>query len=342
MINSSVLLSSLEKSMQLPPIPIPDTLRGLDDLIRADLEAYRDFWFHQLLLATLLVVVGLVLEGPELWYEITSIIRQWCSMPKFSTPEKHAPNWVKLLAFIGWLLIVGGVAGEYVADSFLSKADGYVEQFDEILLKEATRQSSSANAKSAMAYARAAETERGAAQLKKDAEAEHSARVKIEARVAWRTLDPKTKSEIESHLNQFAKASALVAYNGDDVEAAIFASDIASALHAAKWDVPEPLAFNKMRAGPVPFGTNPPIPTGVLVWPTNDKVSVQAASALVEQLRAYGFDAVESADARYLFAIHPTPTRVAVSVEHKPEGPQGEFKLQAEREIKNNSKNKTK
>lgn len=145
-------------------MPIPDTLRGLDALIRADLEAYRDFWFHQLLLATLLVVVGLVLEGPELWYEIISIIRQWCSMPKFSTPEKHAPNWVKLLAFIGWLLIVGGVAGEYVADSFLSRADGFVQKFDEILLNEATRQSSSANAKSAMAYARAAETEKQAAQ----------------------------------------------------------------------------------------------------------------------------------------------------------------------------------
>jgi hypothetical protein len=150
--------------MELPPMPIPDTLRGIDDLIRVDLEAYRDFWFHQLLLATLLVVLGLVLEGPELWYEIISIIRQWCSVPKFSTPEKHAPNWVKLLAFIGWLLIVGGVAGEYVADSFLSRADGYVQKFDEILLNEATRQSSSANAKSAMAYARAAETEKQAAQ----------------------------------------------------------------------------------------------------------------------------------------------------------------------------------
>jgi hypothetical protein len=74
--------------VQLPPIPIPDTLRGVDDLIRADFEAYRDFWFHQLLLATLLVVVGLVLEGPELWYEITSIIRQWRSMRKFSTPRE--------------------------------------------------------------------------------------------------------------------------------------------------------------------------------------------------------------------------------------------------------------
>jgi hypothetical protein len=71
---------------------------------------------------------------------------------------------VKLLAFIGWVLIVGGVAGEYVADSFLSRADGYVQTFDEILLKEATRQSSSANAKSTMAYARAAETEKQAAQ----------------------------------------------------------------------------------------------------------------------------------------------------------------------------------
>ena len=141
-------------------MPIPDTLRGIDDLVRVDFEAYRDFWFHQLLFATLLVVVGLVLEGPELWYEITSIIR----IPKFTTPEKHAPNWVKLLAIIGWLLIVGGVAGEYVADSFVSKGDGFVQKFDEILLADAQKKTGAASERAAKAFERAAQTEREASQ----------------------------------------------------------------------------------------------------------------------------------------------------------------------------------
>ena len=42
----------------------PDTLKGVDDLIRAGFEAYRGACFNWLLAATGLVVVGLVLEGP--------------------------------------------------------------------------------------------------------------------------------------------------------------------------------------------------------------------------------------------------------------------------------------
>lgn len=146
--------------MQLPPMPIPDTLRGIDDLVRVDFETYRDFWFNQPLLATLLVVLGLVLEGPELWYEI----RQMRSTPTSSAPEEHAPNWVKLLAFIGWLLIVGGVAGEYVADSFVSKADGFVQKFDETLLADAQKKTGAASERAAKAFERAAQTEREASQ----------------------------------------------------------------------------------------------------------------------------------------------------------------------------------
>lgn len=129
-------------------MPIPDTLKGVDDLIRADLEAFREIWFNRLLASTLLVVIGLALEGPELWYEISSIAQRWFFVRKFhfSSPEKHAPNWVKLVAFIGWLLIVAGVAGEYAADSFASKADGYVQKFDEILLADTTRQAGNAKA----------------------------------------------------------------------------------------------------------------------------------------------------------------------------------------------------
>jgi hypothetical protein len=57
----------------------------------------------------------------------------------FSLPENKVPEWVKLWAFAGWLLIVIGVAGEFIADSFVSKADGYVQKFDEILLAETTK-----------------------------------------------------------------------------------------------------------------------------------------------------------------------------------------------------------
>src|ERR1700685_3743693 len=106
-----------------PPILRPDTLKGIDDLIRAEFIAFRETCFNWLLAATALVVAGLVLEGPELWHEISAITRHWRFRRRFhfSLPEEHTPNWAKLLAFFGWLLIVVGVAGEYVADSFVSR-----------------------------------------------------------------------------------------------------------------------------------------------------------------------------------------------------------------------------
>jgi hypothetical protein len=141
------------------PISRPDTLRGVDDLIRAGFEAYRGSCFNWLLAATGLVVAGLVLEGPDLWHDITSIVRQWRFNRRFhfSLPENHAPNRAKLAAFVGWLFIVVGVAGEYVADSFVSKADGYVQTFDEILLTEAQKGTAFATERASAAYERASE-----------------------------------------------------------------------------------------------------------------------------------------------------------------------------------------
>jgi hypothetical protein len=150
------------------------------------------------------------------------------------------------------------------------------------------------------------------------------------------------KPEIASRLTRFAKEPALISYNPNDIEALYFASDIAKAIHIAKWDVAEPLAVLSLREGPVPFGTTPLLKTGVLVWSTDDKESREAATALVGQLSSRGFDATISSDAKGLLVIHPTTTRVVVSVEHKPEGPQGELKLQAERDAKNKGKSSPK
>jgi hypothetical protein len=160
MIIFSVLRSLLEKSTS-PSIPFPDTLKGVDDLIRISLEGFRDSCFNWLLAATLLVVVGLVFEGPELWHEITSIVSHWRFWRRFgfSLPEEQTPNWAKLLAFIGWTLIIVGVAGEFVADTFVSRADGFVQKFDEILLAETTKNAGDART-SAEGAARAAKIAR--------------------------------------------------------------------------------------------------------------------------------------------------------------------------------------
>jgi hypothetical protein len=126
--------------------------------------------------ATGLVVAGLVFEGPELWHEISSITRHWRFRRRFhfSLPEEHAPSWAKLLAFLGWLLIVVGVAGEYVADSFVSRADGYVQTFDEILLTETQSRTALASGRASAAYERASENEKETAATLKQAELERA------------------------------------------------------------------------------------------------------------------------------------------------------------------------
>jgi hypothetical protein len=153
--------------MLLPPtVPPPDTLKGIDDLIRIDFEGFRAIWFARLLAATFLVVVGLVMEGPELWHEIHSIIWRFSFNHRFhfSRPEERLPEWAKLLAFVGWIFIVGGVGGEFVADSFVSRADGFVQKFDEILLADAQKKTGAASERAARAFERAAQTEREASQ----------------------------------------------------------------------------------------------------------------------------------------------------------------------------------
>ena len=187
--------------------------------------------------------------------------------------------------------------------------------------------------RAAEAGARAAKNEQEAARLAKEAEDERIARLDLEARVGWRRLGPSVQSEIAAHLGALAGEPALVAYDLNDLEASFFASDIVATLHAAKWDVAERVGVLGQPEALNPLEANEHVTTGVLVWCTADERSRRAASALVEQLGSHGFDAVISPDKSSLLSANPTPTRVVVSVEHKPDGPQGEYKLRAQEKM---------
>jgi len=256
------------------PLPIlrPDTLKGIDDLIRAEFIAFRETCFNWLLAATGLVVVGLVFEGPELWHEISSITRHWrfrCRF-HFSLPEEHTPNWAKLLAFVGWLPIVAGVAGEYVADSFASRADGYVQTFDEILLTETQNRTALASERASAAYERASENEketaatlkqaqqeradaakslevtkgyesqiaeaqRDAAESKRETETERLARVQLEKQIAGRRLSSEQINALTDRLKPGSGTPISIMSEAFDAEAADFAKDFETAFKAAGW-----------------------------------------------------------------------------------------------------------
>lgn len=143
-----------------PVAPIaPMVVKGLDDLVRLDFETFRDIWFNRLLISTAVVAIGLLFELPEIWDESVSAIRAL----RQKVVHEIAP-WMKLLVSVGWLLIVVGVVGEFVADSFVSKADGIVLTFDETLIADAQRKTGLASERAAGAFERAARTEREASQ----------------------------------------------------------------------------------------------------------------------------------------------------------------------------------
>jgi hypothetical protein len=232
------------------------------------------------------------------------------------------------LARLSLIVLIFGIAGELLSAARTSQLSGQI-------IANIEERAANAGQKAGEANDRAAGNEKEAKRLAKLAEDERLARVQLERKVAWRKIDEQSQDAIASDLVQFSKEPSLVSYNPQDIEAESFASDITTALHKAEWGVFDAMPVLAMREGPLPFGTNPKLDTGVHVWSTDDETSRKAATALVKQLSSRGFDAVMSAEAKGLLGIHPTSTRVVVSVEHKPEGPQGEFKLQAEKEAKN-------
>jgi hypothetical protein len=235
----------------------------------------------------------------------------------------------------------------------VSKADGYVQTFDEILLTEAQQKSahaeatakgfdaqradSNAKAKSAEATAKQfeaqiASAQRDAAESKKEAETEHLARVQIEAAVAWRHLDEQAKNDIGAALASFGpRAGASMWYNASSTEAEMFADDIAGALRSGHITTTAPGGIMAAREGGKCNGEITSVDTGVVIQSTKAPAAIEFAKALIKELNSRGFDAKRQTNPP--FEDKPSPV-IWVNVESRPRGPQGEFKLQAEREAK--------
>lgn len=315
----------------IPPIS-PVIPRGLDDLVRSEFEAFRNGWFNCLLFWTAVVAVGLLFDLPEVWHETVGALGK----PRRS----EIAGWMKLLASVGWLLIILGVSGEFVADSFVSKADGIVQTFDEILIADAQRQTEVAKIRAGNAYERVAQTEKEAAQLRKEAEADQLARVKIEAAVSFRSLNDKQEHDIGEALSRFGSVTgASMWYANGSTEAELFADDIAQALRCAHIHTTRAGALIDMREGGGNWDALIESPdTGVDISSTANAVAQELAKALLKELTSRGFDAKRLPDQK----SPNTPARplIWVTVQARPKGPQGEYKIQAEQEAKH--KNNTK
>jgi hypothetical protein len=149
-ITALVRLSSLSMSGLLIPSSL---ISALDNLVKEEFANWRDVWFDWLLTATALVLVGLALEGPELYHEIRHLWldRRDEKQHFVLTDHKIRPRW-KLLSFIGWILIVVGVAGEGFFETMVSLADGKIQTFNNIILDSTIREAGDAAASAKIAH----------------------------------------------------------------------------------------------------------------------------------------------------------------------------------------------
>jgi hypothetical protein len=179
---------------------------------------------------------------------------------------------------------------------------------------------------------RAGKLEVQAATLRKQAEDERTARVKIEARVAWRRLTEQQKAEIGSSLGRrFSNQGVSFWYDAGAIETSWFAADIAEAVQEAKTlRVYPPGALMKMMESGRLGAPVRRVETGVTVQSTKDDRSRQLADAIIHELTVRGFDAVRQTDPP--FDPNPAP-QVWVYIEPRPDGPQGEFKLATQRDV---------
>ena len=137
-----------------------------------------------------------------------------------------------------------------------------------------------------------------------------------------RRLTKAQQGTLASGVSSLAPQSASIWFGAGDKKQ-IFAWDIASALNAAGWKVFSPASTATFAQSGKPFDSIPRLQTGVVVS-TNKNAASMTADALVQELSALGFDTRKAEN----IGNGPEPI-VVVTVQARPDGAQGEVKLNA-------------
>jgi hypothetical protein len=304
----------------------------IDDPTRDALDASIRHFSKLVGWATVAVAIGVAMEAVEIVHDIVAWCKRWIRTKRELTDLKAVakvfpageliqptelnpkePKWVKRFLRCGLIIVVVGVVAEWRCGANLEDAHTALQTFDESLI---------------------ADTQKEAEGLREQSEAEHLARVKIEAQVAWRRLTDGQKNDIGTNLSRFSNQGVSFWYNTADIEASVFADDIAEAVSRAKTlRVYPPAGVLEMQEGG-PANLGKPIKRleqGVFVQHTKDSKSIALAEAIVKELTVRGFDAFTQEHAEIATEV---PTQAWVHVAWRPEGPQGEFKLAAERDAR--------
>jgi hypothetical protein len=259
--------------------------QALDLAIKADLQSLRDWYFDCLLVCTAIVGLGVFMEGFEICHDMWGIFRRksvelyyWTSLSIDRKPY-HAPNWMKVMAAVGWVFIVLGVAGEGVYEGFVSKYDSALSSLNDTLIAETQKETAVALARAVHAETTAKQFDVQIAESNSKAKSAEAIAKGFEAQIAdakartaqaelelaqikqWRTLKPKQQEEIGAVLSGFAGQDfAFLAFG--DPESMAFLRDINATLKIAKW--------NRVSAPPGLGGDTAYNVDGIMVPTVND------------------------------------------------------------------------
>src|SRR4029453_5827644 len=106
---------------------------------------------------------------------------------------------------------------------------------------------------------------------------------RLQHKMLARKLTKAQQEGLASAVRFLAPQSAGVWYGAGDKESENFSWDIASALDAAGWRGFSPASTSTLAQSGKPFGSIPPLQTGVVVTSNNDEPSMKAADAVVRE-----------------------------------------------------------
>jgi hypothetical protein len=269
-------------------------VRKLDELVRTDLQNLRDAYFYRLVLSAAVVAIGVLLEGPEVIHETKAVFRR--------QPESRARRpWITLVALVGWILVVLGVAGEGIAERYVSQADGLLQEFTNILLNDAVKETAFAIAQAEIAKTAAGDANARASGLQKEAEKLRQRNLETEAELED---ERKTRLELEATLaprtislgkgwGELGNVKSVAAFRGVqfilwsiyDAEARRAAGAILMTLKSCDW-------VEVSSHASLDLDTPDGVELGYRLYPPSDKSgdrSMAAAEALREYLKDNGW-----------------------------------------------------
>jgi hypothetical protein len=272
---------------------------------RVRLEHASDFWSGVLVVATVVVAVGVVLEFAEDVPEVVQALR-----------AGERPSLKKLAVWLGAILVILGVSAEFAAEMRASAAEGLLRTNAAAAQGVLTRRADAATAQAVEAvnaeggldqYVRS-----NADRINRDLGDLERAKVTAEKALAPRHLTGSQINGIAGAIRQFPGTPFNLAMH-EDVEAIRFLDEVEAALESGGWkEVPPDIrgsSFNR--------GNKPPVGTRTMsgVWILSAPEFEKPRHALVLALRSAGVATLE----HNIIGSEPEDHRgVAVWVGQKP------------------------